>query len=319
MRYDCIIVGAGPAGLSAALMLGRCRRRVLVCEAGEPRNARSKGLHNYLTRDGTAPLEFLRLARKEAEEYPTIEFLPAEVKDARRTSDGFTVVLADRTELGTRKLLLATGVADDLPDIDGLGPLYGTSVHHCPYCDGWEWRDQPIAIFGRGEEGSALALALTVWSDDLVLCTDGPDGLTRAQREQLERVGIKVREDEVVRLEGQRGWLSRIIFAEGEPLPRRAFFLSPAQHQRSDLALRLGCRFTEKGAVNTGSCEATDVPGLYVAGDASKDAQFVIVAAAEGAEAGMAINKALLKDDLAQNRTSIPSRTSRGGPYAKRG
>jgi thioredoxin reductase len=319
MRYDCIIVGAGPAGLSAALMLGRCRRRVLVCDAGEPRNARSKGLHNYLTRDGTAPLEFLRLARKEVEEYPTIEFLPAEVKDARHTSDGFTVVLADRTELGTRKLLLATGVVDDLPDIDGLGPLYGTSVHHCPYCDGWEWRDQPIAIFGRGEDASALALALTVWSDDLVLCTDGPNGLTRAQREQLERVGIKVREDEVVRLEGQRGWLSRIIFAEGEPLPRRALFLSSAQLQRSDLALRLGCRFTEKGAVNTGSCEATDVPGLYVAGDASKDAQFVIVAVAEGAEAGMAINKALLKDDLAQNRTSIPSRTSRGGPYAKRG
>jgi thioredoxin reductase len=319
MRYDCIIVGAGPAGLSAALMLGRCRRRVLVCEAGEPRNARSTGLHNYLTRDGTAPLEFLRLARKEVEEYPTIEFLPAEVKDARRTSDGFTVVLADRTELGTRKLLLATGVVDDLPDIDGLGPLYGTSVHHCPYCDGWEWRDQPIAIFGRGEDGSTLALALTVWSDDLVLCTDGPNGLTCAQREQLERAGIKVREDEVVRLEGQRGWLSRIIFAEGEPLPRRALFLGSAQHQRSDLALRLGCRFTEKGAVNTGSCEATDVPGLYVAGDASKDAQFVVVAAAEGAEAGMAINKALLKDDLAQNRTSIPSRTSRGGPYAKRG
>jgi thioredoxin reductase len=319
MRYDCIIVGAGPAGLSAALMLGRCRRRVLVCEAGEPRNARSKGLRNYLTRDGTAPLEFLRLARKEVEEYPTIEFLPAEVKDARRTSDGFTVVLADRTELSTDKLLLATGVVDDLPDIDGLRPLYGTSVHHCPYCDGWEWRDQPIAIFGRGEEGSALALALTVWSDDLVLCTDGPNGLTRTQREQLEGVGIEVREDEVVRLEGQRGWLSRIIFAEGQPLPRRALFLSSAQHQRSDLALRLGCRFTENGAVNTGSCEATDVPGLYVAGDASKDAQFVVVAAAEGAEAGMAINKALLKDDLAQNRTSIPSRTSRGGPYAKRG
>ena len=319
MRYDCIIVGAGPAGLGAALMLGRCRRRVLVCEAGGPRNARSKGLHNYLTRDGIAPLEFLRLARKELEEYPTIEFLPAEVKDARRTSDGFTVVLADGTELSTRKLLLATGVVDDLPDIDGLLPLYGTSVHHCPYCDGWEWRDQPIAIFGRGEEGSALALALTVWSDDLVLCTDGPNGLTSTQREQLERVGIKVREDEVVRLEGQRGWLSRIIFAEGEPLPRRAFFLSSAQHQRSDLPLRLGCRFTEKGAVNTGSCEATDVPGLYVAGDASKDAQFVIVAAAEGAEAGMAINKALLKDDLAQNRTSTPIRTSRGGPYAKRG
>jgi thioredoxin reductase len=311
MTYDCIIVGAGAAGLSAALMLGRCRRSVLVCEAGEPRNARSSGLHNYLTREGVPPLEFLRLARREIQEYPTIEFLPAEVTDARPTTSGFTVVLSDRTELGARKLLLATGVVDELPDIDGLQPLYGTSVHHCPYCDAWEWRDQPIAIYGRGEEGLALALGLTVWSDDLVLCTDGPGSLPSKARDQLERAGIEVREEEVVRLEGQRGWLSRIIFAEGEPLPRRALFLCSGQHQRSDLALRLGCRFTEKGAVKTGSCEATDVPGLYVAGDASKDAQFVIVAAAEGAEAAMAINKALLKDDLAQNKTLTPSRVSR--------
>ena len=319
MKYDCIIVGAGPAGLSAALMLGRCCRRVLVCEAGEPRNARSTGVHNYLTRDGIAPLEFLSIARKDVERFPTVEFLAAEVNDARRTSEGFTVVLSDRSELAARKLLLATGVVDDLPEIEGLAPLYGTSVHHCPYCDGWEWRDQPIAIYGWGEEGSALALGLSVWSDDLVLCTDGPGRLTAAQREPLDKLGIEVREEEVVRLEGHRGRLSRIIFAEGEPLPRRALFVCSGQHQRSDLPLRLGCRFTPKGAVNTGSCEVTDVPGLYVAGDASKEAQFVIVAAAEGAEAGMAINKALLKDDLAQNSNSRPSRTSRGGPYAKSG
>jgi thioredoxin reductase len=300
-------------------MLGRCRRRVLVCEAGEPRNARAREMHNYLTRDGTPPLEFLRLARREVEAYPTIEFLPAQVVDARRITDGFTVVLSDRTELDARKLLLATGVVDELPDIAGLQSLYGTSVHHCPYCDGWEWRDQPVAVYGRGEVGAAMALGLTVWTDDLVLCTDGPSGLTGKQREELGRMNVEVREDEVVLLEGQRGWLSRIIFAQGEPLPRRALFLCSDQHQRSDLALRLGCRFTPKGAVYTGSCEATDVPGLYVAGDASKEAQFVIVAAAEGAEAGMAINKALLKDEVAQNRNSRPSRTSRGGPYAKSG
>jgi thioredoxin reductase len=300
-------------------MLGRCRRRVLVCEAGEPRNARSQGLHNYLTRDGIAPLEFLRLARTEVEKYPTIEFLPAKVIDARRTTDGFTVVLSDRTELSARKLLLATGVADEVPDIVGLQPLYGTSVHHCPYCDGWEWRDQPVGVYGRGEEGFATALGLTVWTDDLVLCTDGPSGLTTEQREQLNRAGIQVRDDEVVRLEGQNGRLSTVVFARGEPLARRALFLCLGQHQRSDLALRLGCRFNAKGAVNTGSSEATDVPGLYVAGDASKEAQFVVVAAAEGAEAGMAINKSLLKDDLAQNTISRPSRTSRGGPYAKSG
>jgi thioredoxin reductase len=306
VRYDCIVVGGGPAGLSAALMLGRCRRRVLVCEGGEPRNARAVGLHNYLTRDGTTPLEFIRMAREEVRQYPTVEFLATEIRDARRTGGGFSVVCADGTELSSRKLLLATGVVDELPDIEGLKPLYGTSVHHCPYCDGWEWRDQAIAVYGRGEEGAALALGLTVWTEDVVLCTDGPSGLSAKELEQLTGRGIEVRDDQVVRLEGQRGWLSRIIFAEAEPLPRRALFVCAGQHQRSDLARKLGCRFNEKGTVATGSSEATDVPGLYVAGDASKDAQFVIVAAAEGAEAGMAINKALLKEDLAQNPTPSP-------------
>ena len=128
-----------------------------------------------------------------------------------------------------------------------------------------------------------------------------------------------MQEERIVRLEGNNGWLERIFFQNGESLPRQALFLSCGQHQRSALARKLGCRFTSKGAVDTGTCEATDVPGLYVAGDASKEAQFVIVAAAEGAEAAMAINKALLKDDLAQKRNSTPSRTSRGGPYAKSG
>jgi thioredoxin reductase len=319
VTYDCIVVGAGPAGLSAALMLGRCRRDVLVCDAGEPRNVRSAELHSYLTRDGISPREFLRLARGEVERYPSVQFRITEITDAVRTAGGFTVVSADGTRMEGRKLLLATGVVDELPDIEGLTQLYGTSVHHCPFCDGWEWRDQPLAIYGRGEEGLALALGLTVWTDDLVLCTDGASGLPDQSLEQLTRAGVEVRKDRVVRLEGTKGRLERVIFAQGEPLPRRALFICAGQHQRSDLARKLGCRFTSKGVVDTGTCEATDVPGLYVAGDASKEAQFVIVAAAEGAEAGMAINKALLKEDLAQGKISTPSRTSRGRPYAKRG
>jgi thioredoxin reductase len=317
--YDCIIVGAGPAGLSAALMLGRCRRRVLVCDLGEPRNVRAAALHNYLTRDGIPPAEFLRQARENIERYPSVEFRHVEVMDATRSPDGFRIVCADGSQLGARKLLLATGVVDELPDIEGLTPLYGISVHHCPYCDGWEWRDQPLAIYGRSEEGYSLSLALTVWSRDLVLCTDGPTELSEAELEHLRREGIEVREDHVARLEGRDGQLDRVVFIEGEPLPRRALFVCVGQHQRSGLARKLGCRFTSKGVVDTGSCEATNVPGLYVAGDASKEAQFVIVAAAEGAEAGMAINKALLKEDVAQNKNSTPRRTSRGGPYAKSG
>jgi thioredoxin reductase len=300
-------------------MLGRCRRAVLVCDIGKPRNASSAGIHSYLTRDGIRPAEFLALARSEVSRYPTVEFRELEVLDATRSPDGFRLVCADGGQLSARKLLLATGVVDELPPVEGLEALYGISVHHCPYCDGWEWRDHPIGIYGRGEEGSALALGLTVWSDDVVLCTDGPSALSDDQLEQLSARGVEVREDRVARLEGTGGYLDQIVFQTGESLPRRAMFVCTGQHQGSALARKLGCRFTSKGAVDTGNCEATEVPGLYVAGDASKEAQFVVVAAAEGAEAGMAINKALLKEDLAQNRTSTPSRTRRGGPYAKSG
>jgi thioredoxin reductase len=311
-------VGGGPAGLSAALMLGRCRRRVLVFDVGAPRNWWSREIHGFLSRDGTSPAEFLRLARDEFRRYESVELRHANVVDAARDSDGFIVRCADGTVLQSRKLLLATGVTDELPEIEGLGPLYGVSVHHCPYCDAWEWRDQPIAVYGRGEPGAGLALALTVWTADLVLCTDGPGELSGHMRECLDGAGISLREDPVLRLEGTAGRLERLVFADGTALKRRALFLATGQHQRSDLPRRLGCSFTDRGAVATGQCEAANLPGLYVCGDASRDAQFVVVAAAEGAEAGMAVNQALLREDLAwgtpQKSSSTPSRTSLGMP-----
>ena len=300
-------------------MLGRCRRSVLVCDVGEPRNARSDGLHGYLTRDGILPADFLRIAREEVARYPSVEFHRGKIVDARRTSGGFVVECLGGLRFNARKLLLATGVVDELPQVEGLPELYGRSVHHCPYCDGWEWRDHPLAVYGRGESASALAIALTVWSDDVVLCSDGPSELSEREEEALAASGIEVREEPVLRLEGSDGRLERVVFAGGAALPRSALFFGSGQHQRSPLAKKLGAEFNEKGAVDTGVCESTNVPGLYVAGDSSKEAQFVIVAAAEGTQAPMAINKALLKDDLAQNKNSSPRRTRRGGPYAKSG
>ena len=311
-------MGGGPAGLSAALMLGRCRRRVLLCDVGAPRNWWSRELHGFLSRDGTPPAEFLRLARDELRRYESVELRHADVTDAARTADGFTVRCADGTLLRSRKLLLATGVVDELPEIEGLAPLYGLSVHHCPYCDAWEWRDQPIAVYGRSEPGADLALALTVWTGDLVLCTDGPGDLTEHLRERLDAAGVLLREEPVLRLDGADGQLERVVFADGSGVARRALFLAVGQHQRSDLPHRLGCAFTERGAVDTGKCEAANVTGLYVCGDASREAQFVVVAAAEGAEAGMAVNQALLREHFApgapQKSSSTPSRTSLGTP-----
>jgi thioredoxin reductase len=296
--FDVIIVGAGPAGLSAALVLGRSRRRVLLCDSGLPRNAASHALHGFLTRDGVEPAEFLRLAREQLRPYETVELRHAEVTDAVSLPTHFDLTLSDGQHISSRKLLLATGVVDDLPELAGFAEFYGRSVFHCPYCDGWEFRDQPLAVYGRGENASGLALELTLWSNDLVLCTDGPCQLSDEQTDHLAKHNIAVREDKIARLEGVNGLLERIVFADGEPLARRGIFFSMDQRQGSDLAKKLGCEFTKEGFVDTGDYETTNVRGLYVAGDASRLVQFVVVAASEGAQAAVAINKELLKEDL---------------------
>lgn len=296
--FDVIIIGAGPAGLNGALILGRCRRRVLLCDAGHPRNSASHALHNYLTRDGIDPAEFLRLGREELKSYETVKLLKIEVTDARIFAEGFEVTLSNGERAAARKLLIATGVVDEIPKLDGLASLYGRSVFHCPYCDGWEVRDQPLAVYGKGENGLGLTLELILWSPDLVLCTDGPSELSAKDLARLAQHNISVREERIVRLEGNDGLLDRIVFAAGEAIQRKAMFFSTGQRQASELSKKLGCEFTEQGCVATGEYESTNVPGLYVAGDASRLVQFVIVAAAEGAQAAVAINKELMKEEL---------------------
>ena len=297
--YDVVIVGAGPAGLSAALILGRCRRTVLLCDTGRPRNAASRAMHGYLTRDGIPPLEFLAIAAGELAQYTTVEMRRVAVTDATCLADKrFEVTLESGEIVRSRKLLLATGVVDNLPAIEGFSELYGGSVFHCPYCDGWEVRDAPLAIYGRGARGLGLSLELTAWSRDLVLCTDGPSEIDADGRQKLESNGISVREARVARLEGQDGILQQVVFEDGARLPRRALFFTTGQSQQSDLSRRLGCEVNAKGTVRTGKYETTHLTGLYVAGDASRAVQWVVVAAAEGAEAAFAINSDLIREDL---------------------
>lgn len=298
MTYDTIIVGGGPSGLSAALLLGRCRRRVLVCDSGHYRNAVSGGVRGFLTRDGTPPAELLATARDQLKPY-AIELLHAKVHNACQHKEGFKVTLEDGTEYFSRKLMLATGVTDRLPKLDGFEPLYGKSIHHCPYCDGWEHADQPIAVYGKQVHGYSLARALKNWSQDVVLVTDGQSGLDAKQRTELKQLEIRVITTKISRLEGEDGHLQRIVFVKGEPLERKAMFFSTGQEQCCDLPKAFGCIFSSKGAVVTTRRQETNIPGLYVVGDASRDVQFVIVAAAEGAKAAEAINEALMKEDLA--------------------
>lgn len=290
--YDVVIVGGGPAGLSAALVLGRCRRRVLLCDAGSPRNERAHELHGYLTRDGVPPLELLRTGRKELAPYG-IELRDVRVTRVATEQDGFSVAMADGRETGARTVLIAGGVRDNFPGIPGLDDCYGISAHHCPYCDGWEEREKAIAVIGNGASGSALALALKTWSDQVMLCPNGRARLQPSHRAQLASHGIQVHEGPIAEVEHHHGRATALVLTGGDRVACEAIFMSTRQRPQCDLPKELGCAVTRQGLVKTDRLGQTRVPGLYVAGDASRDVQFVVVAAAEGAKAAVAINKAL--------------------------
>jgi thioredoxin reductase len=305
--WDVIIVGGGPAGLSAALILGRCRRRVLLVDANRPRNRASHALHGFLTRDGVKPRALRRIAREQLSRYADVRIRHIEAIHARRLARGFEMTMRDGTRHRCRKLLLATGVVDDLPAVEGLIARYGTSVFHCPYCDGWEARDQPLAVYGRGANVVGFAIELAIWSEDRIVCTDGVR-LAPKDARRLAAHRIALREQPIARLEGPAGRLERIVFADGSGIDRRVMFFSAGQRQASDLAAQLGCAFTGKGAVATGKYEVTGVPGLFVAGDASRLVQLAIVAAAEGAQAAFAINTQLIKEGSRARTSPLGSR-----------
>ena len=299
---DVAIIGAGSAGLSAALVLGRCLRRVLVLDGGAPRNAPSPAVQGFLTRDGTRPAQLLELGRAQLAAYESVEIKEAKVTAVNVCGKHFELTLegptGHRSTRTARKVLLATGVEDELPPIKGMRDLWGRGVLHCPYCHGWETRDQPVAVYGRAKLVTGLALLVSRWSPDVVVCVEDPANLTQHARRRLRRQRIAVREEAVVALEGTRGGeLRHIVFETGDKLARAAVFIHAHQHQRSTLAEEMGCRLTSKGAVWVSKQQQTTVPGLYAAGDNTPGTQQAILAAAEGSRAAISINETLTREE----------------------
>ena len=276
---DAVIVGGGPAGLSAALVLGRARRRVLVLDTGRPANAASQAVGGLLAQVGVAPTELRRAGREQLAELPNVEVRDGAVLDAASISDGFAVKLDDGS-VRTRSLVLAHGLRYDPPALPGVEPLWGRSVFHCPFCDGWEVRDLSLAVHGSGPEAARSALVVAGWSSDVVLCTDGPARLN-GERAALESAGVRVREERIRELVGGSGWLRRIEFAAGPAEQPDAMFVRTRRGQPNGLAAALGLELTEAGTIVTDGDGRTGAPGVYAAGDAATE-QFRSVANALG-------------------------------------
>ena len=304
-QYDVVVIGGGAAGLSGAVTLARSRRSVLVVDAGQPRNAPADGVHNYLGREGTPPGELLALGRAELAGYGG-EVVPGVVTTARRADDGaFRVTLEDGREVSARRLLVATGLVDELPDLPGVAERWGRDVLHCPYCHGWEVRDQAIGILATGPNAMHQALLFRQLSDDVTFFRHTAPELSPEAVEQLTALGVRIVAGEVAALEVAGDRLTGVRLASGEVVPRSAVVVAPRFTANAGVLASLGLAATDQemgghvvGSVVAGDpTGATAVPGVWVAGNVADMSAQVVVSAAAGLRAGAMINADLVMDD----------------------
>ncbi|HTU14492.1 MAG TPA: NAD(P)/FAD-dependent oxidoreductase [Solirubrobacterales bacterium] len=301
--WDCVIIGGGAAGLSAALVLGRARRDTLVIDAGEQSNLPAHGIGGLLGHDGRSPAELYEIGRREIEKYPALSFRRGRVVAAGGSVGEFELELEDGTVERSKRILLTTGMEYRIDDLPGMAELWGGSVFHCPFCHGWEVEGRPLAVRGNGERGVHGALLLSGWSEDVILLTDGPAELDDEQREKLWKAGVAVDERSIAALESERGCLTAISFGDGSRLERSGLLVAPALHQRNDLAEQLGVEPAEPNpltadALKTDGFHRTSVPGVSAAGDAAGQMQQVAVAIATGSVAAAVMVQSLLSDEF---------------------
>ena len=291
--FDVIIVGGGPAGLSGALVLGRCRRQVLVLDEGLQRNAASAATHGFFTRDGATPAALYEASREQLKAYD-VQCRRVHVERAQLRDGGFTV-FGEGRQWHSRKLLLATGVRDRWLEAPGAEALAGVCVYQCPYCDGWEVRDRAIGVYAPTDDAADVALGLKAWSDRVTLFTNGRR-LTPEQRAKLERHRVSIHESKVIGLIHGESRLHGVRLEAIECVPLDALFVHAGQESRSRLAEQLGCPTKADGRISVGAHQDTPVHGLYVAGDLSAPLQAIAVAVAEGYKAGVYIHRELREE-----------------------
>jgi len=297
MTHDTVVVGGSWAGLSAAMQLARARRRVLVVDAGRPRNRFAHASHGFLGQDGRAPAAIQADARAQVLAYPTAAFVEGEAEHASSTGDGFEVVLSSGERFRAPRLVLATGVVDELPEVEGLRERWGLTVLHCPYCHGYEVADGRLGVLATSPMSMHQALLIPDWSADVTLFTNGAFAPDEAQRAALDARGVRVEERPVRALLGDTPRLDGIRLDDGSVVPLDALFTASRTRMASPLAEQLGCAFDEgmQGPlVRTDERKATTVPGVYAAGDAARQQHNATLASADGVLAGIGAHQSLI-------------------------
>ena len=298
-EYDVVIVGGSVAGLSAALVLGRSLRTVLVIDSGKPCNRQTPHSHSFMTRDGVPPSQLTAIAREQALAYPTVQYRNGRIDTLSKNDNGFSLLTDDNTTIKARRVLLATGLEDIMPPIDGFAECWAISVLHCPYCHGYEVRNQSLGVLVSGEHTVDYVGLIRHWSTKITFFTNGSGTITDEQRSLINRLDVPIIETPVSRLRHQNGLLSALELQDGNHIELTALFAPMPFRQHSDLAQQAGCALNPAGLINVNLFGQTNVAGLFAAGDNSSPMRQLAVASANGITAGAGINRELVTEDIA--------------------
>ncbi len=297
-EFDVIIIGGSYSGLAAGMALGRALRQVLIIDSGNPCNKQTPYSHNFITQDGKTPADITLLARQQVEKYGTVKFMNGLAVRGSKVEKGFEIKVGSGETFSAKKLIFATGIKDSIPNIDGVKECWGISVLHCPYCHGYEVKNESTGVLGNGEKGFEFVSLISNWTKDLTLFTNGKSTLTTNQAAKLDSHRIKLIETEIERLEHTHGQLQNIIFKDGTTSPIKAFYAPSPFEQHCGIPEALGCELTDEGYLKTDSIQRTSVHGVYACGDNSTRLRTVANAVAMGTTAGMMINKEIVLEEF---------------------
>jgi thioredoxin reductase len=296
--FDIIIIGGSYSGLAAGLASGRALRRVLIIDSGQPCNRQAPYSHNFITQDGKTPEEISTLAREQVGRYETVTFYNGLATNGAIAENGFDIITATKEKFSGKKLVFATGIRDIMPNIEGYSECWGISVLHCPYCHGYEVKNNRTGILGNGEYGFEFSNLISNWTKDLTLFTNGPSALTSEQTAKVEKHRIKIIEKEIVKLEHCNGYIQGIIFNDGTDYPVKALYARSPFKQHCTLPESLGCEMTDQGYIKTDIFQKTSVKGIFASGDNSTRIRNVANAVAMGTIAGMTANKEIIEEEF---------------------